>query len=437
MQSQARALKVGRSSFFPYIYSLNEILMNEQSKTREELVKELQKLQRENNELKASYENYIAESKKTEGALLQEQYLLSAIMENIPDHIYFKDLESRFFRNSRAHVLSFGFIDPLDLLGKSDFDFFVNEVAQRQYDDEQEIIRTGLSINKEEFTVRNDNSVNWYQSTKMPLRNKEGSVVGTFGISRDITERKLAEEEIKHKNNELQFVNAEKDKLFSIIAHDLLSPFNIFLNYTRIMEDELTSMPQEQIIKFIHMMSVSATNLYRLLENLLEWSRMQRGLIIVKPSSLLLKPAVSASLELVTESANNKKIEVSMNIDEDLVVLTDEKMLDGILRNLCTNAVKFTPQGGRIEVSAKSLDDGFIEISVKDTGIGMPQYMIDSLFKMDANTSRKGTDGEPSTGLGLILCKEFVEKQGGRLWVESEEEKGSTFCFTVPCSPIQ
>ena len=238
--------------------------------------------------------------------------------------------------------------------------------------------------------------------------------------------------QITLKNEELRKINAEKDKLFSIIAHDLRSPFNVFLNYTRILEEDLTSLTQAQIQLFVQMMGTSATNLYRLLENLLEWSRLQRGLTTLDTTSFLLLPNVSSSLDLVRESAHKKEIEININIPENLVVYADEKMLDSILRNLSSNAIKFTPKGGKITITAKDSHEGWIEISMKDTGIGMTKEMIDTLFKMDVNTNRKGTEGEPSTGLGLILCKEFVEKQGGRLWVESEVEKGSTFYFTLP-----
>ena len=373
----------------------------------------------------------ITERKQAEEALLQERHLLSTLMDNIPDHIYFKDTASRFFRNNRAHVLSFGLSDPNQMVGKSDFDFFMKEVAQRQYEDEQEIIRTGQSINKEEFTTRNDNSVNWYYSTKMPLHSKDGNIIGTFGISRDITERKQAEEEINFKNEQLIKANAEKDKFFSIIAHDLRSPFNSLLGFTQLLAEELPTMSRDQIQQIVVTMRKSATNLYGLLENLLEWSRLQRGLITFNPEPILLLPKVLADTALVIDSANKKEIEIIYDIREELKVYADENMLGSILRNLASNAVKFTPKGGKVSISAKPFDNA-VECSVSDTGIGMNQEMKENLFNIDVNTSRKGTEKEASNGLGLLICKEFVAKHGGKLWVESEEGKGSTFFFTLP-----
>lgn len=255
-----------------------------------------------------------------------------------------------------------------------------------------------------------------------------------LGFHRDIRVRQQAENEIKHKNDELQKLNAEKDKFFSIIAHDLRSPFNSLLGFTQLMEEELPTMTKEQIQNIAISMRRSATNVYRLLENLLDWSRLQRGIIHYNPEPALLLPKILADTALVMGSANKKGIDISCKIPDDLLVCADEHMLDCIIRNLAGNAVKFTPRGGKITIEAMPMDDNWVEISVKDTGVGIRKEMVEKLFDMDSNTNRKGTEGENSTGLGLIISKEFIEKHGGKLWVESEEGKGSTFHFTLPGS---
>ena len=252
----------------------------------------------------------------------------------------------------------------------------------------------------------------------------------------DITESKRAEEEIKRKNKELQLVNAEKDKFFSIIAHDLRTPFNSFLGLTQLMADQLPAMTLEQTQKIAVSLRKTATNLYGLLENLLQWSRMKGGITNFEPEPILVKPKISGSLGLYLEANKSKKIDISYNMSEDLTVLADGNMFECIIRNLVSNAIKFTPQEGTITITAKSLDDKWVEASVKDSGIGMNQEMMENLFREDINTSRKGTNSEPSTGLGLIICKEFVEKHGGKLWVDSEEGKGSTFYFTLPAKAL-
>lgn len=255
--------------------------------------------------------------------------------------------------------------------------------------------------------------------------------------ARDITEKKQEEERMKFKNEELLSLNAEKDKFFSIVAHDLRSPFNSFLGLTQIMAEDLQSLSMSQIQNIALSMSKSANNLYALLENLLAWSRLQRGLMSFDPKTFPLVPKISESLELVCEMAHRKGIETVINMQEDLVVFADQNMLESTIRNVALNAVKFTNKGGKITISARSASRNSIEISIRDTGIGMNMEMIDKLFRIDEHISRVGTEGEASTGLGLLLSKEFIEKHGGRIWAESEEGRGSTFYFTFPSNEFR
>jgi len=258
-----------------------------------------------------------------------------------------------------------------------------------------------------------------------------------FTVVHDITEQKKAEAEIKLKNEELIRLNAEKDKFFSIIAHDLRSPFNAFLGLTQIMVEELSTLTLAEIQEIAESMRKSATHLYSLLENLLEWSRLQRGVTTYYPESLSVKSAISESMGFVLESATAKEIGISYNIPEDLVAFADKNMFGCVIRNLSSNAIKFNPKGGKVSISAKQISGNLIEISIQDTGIGIKPEMMGNLFRPDINTSRKGTDGEPSTGLGLIVCKEFIEKHGGTLWLESEVSKGTSFYFTLPNSKFE
>ena len=249
---------------------------------------------------------------------------------------------------------------------------------------------------------------------------------------RDITDRLQAEEEIKLKNDELRHINAEKDKFFSIIAHDLRGPFNGFLGFTNLLAEELPGFTQGEIQKIAVSMRNSATNLFQLLENLLEWSRSQRGLTNFEPESFLLKSMIVESMHTLMDTAHKKGVGISFEIQEDLVVFADEYMLASTIRNLASNAMKFTKKGGNVSIAAKTVSGNSVEISVRDTGIGMSSTMVEDLFRLDVQTNRKGTDGEPSTGLGLILCKEFIEKHGGKIWVESTPGEGSIFIFTIP-----
>jgi len=267
---------------------------------------------------------------------------------------------------------------------------------------------------------------------RIVTRTEDGKPLMMFGTHTDITERKQIEEALRKNEENLQKSNAEKDKFFSIIAHDLRSPFNGFLGLTEIMVEGLPGMKMEEIQQMAILLKKSATNLFSLLGNLLEWSRMQRGLTAFLPTSFLLMPKIFESMVLVKDAADKKDILISYSVPEGLMVFTDTNMLGGILRNLVTNAVKFTPKGGIITVSAKSVPGNSVEISVRDTGIGMNKKLIADLFHVDVNTNRKGTDGESSSGLGLMICKDFIEKSGGKLGIESTEGKGSVFHFTIP-----
>ena len=256
--------------------------------------------------------------------------------------------------------------------------------------------------------------------------------LATIAQGQDITRRKQAEEESKRKNLELEKINSEKDKFFSIIAHDLRGPFNGFLGLTQLMSEEISSLTLKELQDISSGLNVSANNLYNLLNNLLEWSRMQQGATSFEPKSVSLLPFATSTLQLMMDSSGKKGIALNIHIPENIYVFADEKMLASTIRNLVSNAVKYTRAGGSVSISANYAPDNHVVITVKDTGIGMDTKILANMFRLDTSISRKGTDGEPSTGLGLLLCKDFIEKHGGKIWAESEVKKGSTFYFTVP-----
>lgn len=263
-------------------------------------------------------------------------------------------------------------------------------------------------------------------------RQKKEINIQQYQLNETLGELEKLNKSLEEKIAELKKSNNEKDIFFSIIAHDLRSPLNGFWGLTRILVEELPNMTIDQIHQITLSMENSATSLYHLLENLLEWARMQQGLIPFDPKPVELLPEVKESIVMILESAKSKEIEITYDIPNDLAVFADSKMLQFVIRNLVSNAVKFTYKGGKINVSAKDKGDNRVEISIKDSGIGMNNTMVDHLFRLESQTNRNGTEGEPSTGLGLTLCKEFVEKQGGKIEVESKEGKGSIFYFTIP-----
>ncbi|MCX6288039.1 MAG: PAS domain S-box protein [Bacteroidetes bacterium] len=369
--------------------------------------------------------------KRVEEALIHEQDLMSALMDNIPDHIYFKDTTSRFFRNSRAHVQSFGLTDSNQLVGKSDFDFFVKEVAQRQYEDEQEIIRTGQSINKEEFTTRNDNSVNWYYSTKMPLRNKDGKIIGTFGISRDITERKRAEKELIIAKEHAEESDRLKSTFLANMSHEIRTPMNGILGFAHLLtEPNLTGEEQQEYIRIIEKSGVRMLNI---IHDIVDISKIESGQMETTISATDINKQIEYLFAFFKPEAERKGIQLSVKnnfMSKEAIICTDREKIYAILTNLVGNAIKFTCQG-TIELGYEKKDK-FLEFFVKDTGVGIHRDQTEIIFERFRQGNDLITRPYEGTGLGLSISKAYVEMLGGKIWVESELGKGSIFYFTIP-----
>jgi signal transduction histidine kinase len=242
----------------------------------------------------------------------------------------------------------------------------------------------------------------------------------------------IQRKKIKYQNRKLEEDIVSMDKFFSIISHDLRSPFQGFAGLTKIMAEDINSFSMAELSELSKAMHKSVNNLSRMMTNLLDWARMKQGEFSYIPKELGLHERISENLELINKLIEQKGIEIILEIPQEMYVYADEEMLNSILRNLLTNAVKFTNKNGKVIVSAKETNDNYVEIGVTDNGIGMSANLIKKLFRMEEKVGRKGTAGEESTGLGLLVCKQFVEKHGGKIWVESKEGAGSTFYFTVP-----
>lgn len=231
--------------------------------------------------------------------------------------------------------------------------------------------------------------------------------------------------------NDLKEVNATRDKFFSIIAHDLKNPISAFMGVSNFLVKRFQDLSKDEIKDFIDEVNSSAKQLYELLENLLLWSKSQRGLINYHPMELNLKSLILHNVELLKMNADNKKILLNYSIGDNVKIFADPNMINTIIRNLTTNAIKFTYENGKVEIKSE-IKDSFVVISVKDTGVGIDDENLGKLFKLENSVSTLGTEHETGTGLGLILCKEFVEQHGGKIWVESRLNEGSTFFFTIP-----
>ncbi|MEN8121816.1 MAG: ATP-binding protein [Bacteroidota bacterium] len=244
---------------------------------------------------------------------------------------------------------------------------------------------------------------------------------------------KHASIEIKESEAKLKESNSTKDKFFSIIAHDLKSPFNAILGFTRILLENHKKYDDEKREEVIRLVNDSANNAFNLLEDLLTWSRLQSGHINFSPEKLHLKILLFETITNLQTQADKKNIQLLDTIAEDDMIFADKNMIATVFRNLLSNAIKFTNNNGSVTISSKKqTNSNFLEISIKDTGVGIPKDKIQDLFRIDKDISTQGTEKETGTGLGLTLCKEFIENHKGEIWVESEIEKGTIFYFTIP-----
>lgn len=259
-------------------------------------------------------------------------------------------------------------------------------------------------------------------------------------LEKEILIKEKSEEALKLSEAKFREANATKDKFFSILSHDLKSPFAAIMGMAELLEKEYGQLSEKDRIMLVQELGNATRNTYGLLQELLTWSQSQRGLLDFNPTPVNLIELCQETMEVLGAAAVNKSISINCMVDKEVFVFADSNMLSTILRNLLTNAVKFTNKNGQIDISCKGIDaqnmgdspTPMISVSVKDNGIGISEGNIEKLQKIDDNYKRYGTEKESGTGLGLIICKEFVEKHGGKISIESEEGKGSTFSFTVP-----
>lgn len=238
---------------------------------------------------------------------------------------------------------------------------------------------------------------------------------------------------LQQQKRDLKELNATKDKFFSIIAHDLKSPLNQLLGLSELLQKELESDKGDEVLNLVKLMGESAKTGRLLLENLLEWSRSQTGSLKFNPKVLDIEQLTNEVIELNTNNAIQKNISIKSKVKSGIFAFADENMIKTILRNLISNSIKFTMNGGKINLSAKK-NNGLVTYSVSDSGIGIAANDIKKLFRIDVNPNSIGKSAEKGTGLGLILCKEFIQMNGGEVWVESKLGEGSAFKFTMPAS---
>jgi len=370
----------------------------------------------------------ITDKKNAENTLKKREEKYRKIFENVQDVFLQTDLEGKIVEISPS-IERYSFYSREELIGKSAEKIYANPARRQELI--KELSEKGEVFDFELILKSKKKREIWASLSAHKYYDQNGKLLGIEGSLRDISKRKKAEFKVEKQAEELKQLNATKDKFFSIIAHDLINPFQAILGLSSLLIENYNEYGQQEIEEMLNDIESSSKRAYALLENLLIWGRSQTNLIKFQPENIDLKEIVADNLALIKSQSNKKHLHVRSEINTPCFAFADKNMIDTVIRNLITNATKFTPQYGEIVISARKQDKK-IEVSVKDTGVGMSARQRDNIFRIDSKMNTPGTENETGSGLGLILCKDFVEKNGGKILVESEEGKGSTFRFTLP-----
>ncbi len=374
----------------------------------------------------------ITRRKQVEDALEREQNLLKAFMDNTPDHIYFKDRESRFIRINKAQTNLFHLSDAQEAIGKTDAEFFTGEHAQQAYADEQKVIRTGEPMAaKEEKETWPSGEETWVSTTKAPLFDRSGQIIGTFGISRDITERVRAQEELQAAKEAAEYADRAKSDFLANMSHELRTPMNAIIGFAEILRDEIIGPirpEQRDLVVDIH---TSGRHLLNMINDILDLSKIEAGTMDLDFETFSVVDTMEEVNTIVNALASKKRIHLTQEFHQDITVTADKTKFKQILYNLLANGVKFTNEGGRVTTKLESADNSLI-VRVIDTGVGISPEDQEMLFQAFTQVDTSKARAHEGTGLGLALTKRLVELHGGEIWVESTIGEGSTFSFTLP-----
>lgn len=360
---------------------------------------------------------------------LREKVSIHDIMSSIDDLLFILDLDGNYveyFKSTNAELL----LRPEDFLGKNYRDVLPQSIIEL-YDKAYEHILNGDNIYDGDYKIELKGKVLWYNTRNTPLKNQKGEIIGMVSLCRNISDRIELQNSLKIREKLLKESIVSKNKLFSIIGHDLRGPIGSLKQLTEMMLSDCDLSDAKMNTEILQVLQKSASDTYDLLENLLAWANSQRNEMFFSPTTLNLYEIIETCKLLISEPAKNKDITIHNQASPSQLVYADRNMLLTIFRNLLTNAIKFSHEKTNIYLSVINTEVGVV-ISVKDEGVGINSENLSRLFKPTEYMTTYGTSGEKGTGLGLLLCKDFVEKHGSKIRVKSEVGKGSVFSFFIP-----
>jgi PAS domain S-box-containing protein len=376
----------------------------------------------------------VTEQRRTKEALEYERYLLNVLLDNVPDSIYFKDRHSRFVRCSRSAVGGFGISDPRQVHGKTDFDFFTEEHARPAFEDEQRILSTGQAIvGKVEKETWASGQVTWCLTSKLPMRNESGDIIGTFGISKDITALKRVEAELQQAKEAAEAASRARAEFLANMSHEIRTPMNGVIGMTNLLLDTALTRQQRDFAQTIRS---SAEALVTVVNDILDFSKIEAGKLSFEKLDFDLQETVEGAIDVLAEKADAKGLELICSVAPDVpaALRGDPMRLRQILTNLVGNAIKFTERGEVLVRVAPVANDGpqvTLRFEIKDSGIGIAKEVQARLFQPFMQADQSNTRRFGGTGLGLAISKQLVELMGGQIGVESQPGQGATFWFTL------
>ncbi|MHC1780420.1 MAG: PAS domain S-box protein [Bacteroidales bacterium] len=377
----------------------------------------------------------ITTKRQTEESLKESEREKASLIDNLPGFVYkcAHDHDWTMFYLSEKCFEVTGY-KPEDMILNNKLAY--NEIIHPDFREAiwkkwQNSLNPGSFFQEEYKIITNGGKVKWVWEQGRGVYSQNGELTHLEGFITDITYRKEMEEALRESEARLAELNATKDKFFSIIAHDLKSPFNSIIGIGELLSEQIRKKEYDSLEEYTSIMKDSSVKAMNLLTNLLEWSRSQTGRMEFNPEFIRLSQIVDEVIALSQYNASQKSIQIISHISKSTICFADKAMISSVVRNLVSNALKFTGKGGEIKLSARYENDHCV-VTVSDNGIGMSQKEIENLFRLDSFYSTRGTENEGGTGLGLILCKEFISKHGGEIRAESVKGKGSIFLFTLP-----